>query len=299
MSYAVPAGLYGVGDPGPDSPVIVTCNYKMTWDRVRRSLHGRNVWILVLQTFGVNVWCAAGKGTFGTAELVKRIQFTGLASVVSHRRLVLPILGAVGVSAHRVTKQSGFSVDYATIRADDIPQWLDNGMVTTLSMRRLTFSFWERGALVPVELIQGVKQISWAVVPTALTLGNTVSPQAAAVTTAGLVGGMICGTVVGPLLLPWLPFRYFSAKGAFLGGIWTLLLWWLTGRGWRMTEWVGLSSVISAVSGYYLFAFTGCTPFTSRTGVKREMRCAIPLMGVGVGVGVLAMVVEILMGNWG
>jgi len=34
---------------------------------------GRNLWILILDTKGVNVWCAAGKGTFGTEELVFRI----------------------------------------------------------------------------------------------------------------------------------------------------------------------------------------------------------------------------------
>ena len=79
MSYLVPPGLYAVGDPTPSDPVLVTANYKMSYDLVRRELAGRNAWLLVLETYGINVWCAAGKGTFGTEELVARIAATRLA----------------------------------------------------------------------------------------------------------------------------------------------------------------------------------------------------------------------------
>jgi hypothetical protein len=157
MNYLVAPGLYAVGNPTPDDPVVVTANYKMTFDIIRRTLAGRNVWILVLETFGVNVWCAAGKGTFGTEELVRRIVATELARVVSHRRLLLPVLGAPGVAAHEVTKQTGFSLTYATIRADDLPEFLDNGMLTTPAMRKMTFSFYERLVLVPVELVTAMR----------------------------------------------------------------------------------------------------------------------------------------------
>jgi hypothetical protein len=82
---------------------------------------------LILDTKGINVWCAAGKGTFGTDELVGRILKTGLSEIVSHRKLVLPQLGAPGVSAHEVTKQTGFSVVYGPVRAKDIKAFLDSG----------------------------------------------------------------------------------------------------------------------------------------------------------------------------
>ena len=108
MSYLVPPGLYAVGSPTPDDPVLVTANYKMSYDLVRSELAGRNVWLLVLETNGINVWCAAGKGTFGTGELVARIEASRLAQVVGHRRLILPLLGAPGVSAHEVRSRTGF-----------------------------------------------------------------------------------------------------------------------------------------------------------------------------------------------
>ena len=62
----------------------------MSYDIVRSALARRNCWLLLLETYGINVWCAAGKGTFGTGELVRRIASSRLAEVVSHRRLILP-----------------------------------------------------------------------------------------------------------------------------------------------------------------------------------------------------------------
>ena len=99
-SYRVEPGLYRVGSPAAVSPVLVTANYKLTFDKVRACLDGIDAWLLVLDTKGINVWCAAGKGTFGTKELTERIAATDLKNVVSHRRLILPQLGATGVSAH-------------------------------------------------------------------------------------------------------------------------------------------------------------------------------------------------------
>ncbi len=72
MNYSIIPGLYALGNPDDNSPVLVTANYKMSFDRLREALPDRNVWILVLDTRGINVWCAAGKGTFGTEELVRQ-----------------------------------------------------------------------------------------------------------------------------------------------------------------------------------------------------------------------------------
>ena len=91
-------GLYALGAPAPDSPVFVSANYTLSFDALRSALRGIDGYLLVLDTKGINVWCAAGKGTFGTDELVARIEATRLAEVVRHRRLILPQLGAPGVA---------------------------------------------------------------------------------------------------------------------------------------------------------------------------------------------------------
>ena len=56
MRYRVDPGLYRVGAPDRRSPVLVTANYKLTVDTLRKALVGQNVWVLVLDTAGVNVW---------------------------------------------------------------------------------------------------------------------------------------------------------------------------------------------------------------------------------------------------
>ena len=73
MRHIVQPGLYALGSPNPDSPVFVTANYTLSFDALRSALPGWDAFILVLDTKGVNVWCAAGEHTFGTAELVSRI----------------------------------------------------------------------------------------------------------------------------------------------------------------------------------------------------------------------------------
>jgi len=280
MNYLVPAGLYAVGEPGPDAPVIVTANYKMTYDLVRRELAGRSVWLLVLETFGINVWCAAGKGTFGTDELVRRIGKSALLKVVSHRRLILPILGGPGVSAHEVKRRTGFSIAYATLRASDLPEYLDNGEVTTAAMRQLTFNWYERLVLIPVEMVLVLKPVSLvgaAVYLAALLLGG----GSAAATALGAYLGAVCtGIAVAPLLLPVLPGKSFAVKGAFAGLAFSAALFGLAGgAGWSLPVTLASFLALPAVSAFYTLNFTGCTTYTSRSGVRKEMRLGIPVMG--------------------
>lgn len=280
MSYMVPPGLYAIGTPAADDPVLVTANYKMSYDIIRQSLTGRNVWLLVLETYGINVWCAAGKGTFGTGELVRRIESSRLAEVISHRRLLLPILGAPGVSAHEVSRRSGFSVSYATIRAADLPEYLDNGKVTTPAMRELTFTFYERLVLIPVELVQALKPVALiggVLLMLVALLGDTASGVAAF---CAFFGAVLAGIVLGPLLLPWLPGPSFALKGAAIGLFWFGFFYLLAGGdSWSRPVTLAIFLAIPAVSAFFTLNFTGCSTYTSRSGVKKEMRIALPVMG--------------------
>ncbi len=290
MSYMVPPGLYAVGHPAEDAPVVVTANYKMSYDIVRCTLAGRNCWLLVLETYGINVWCAAGKGTFGTGELVRRIAASGLAEVVSHRKLLLPILGAPGVSANEVARRTGFNVSYATIRAADLPEYLDNGMMTTPAMRELTFTFYERLVLIPVELVLALKSIAivgGVALLSAAALGNLA---AGIWSFAAYLGAVLAGIVLGPLLLPWLPGRSFALKGAAVGLVWGGLFYLLAGGARSVPVMVAIFLALPAVSAFHTLSFTGCSPFTSRSGVKKEMVIALPAMGGALLMGVVLLV---------
>jgi hypothetical protein len=286
MSYLVPPGLYAVGAPGPEDPVLVTANYKMSYDLVRRELAGRSVWLLVLETYGINVWCAAGKGTFGTGELVTRVTASRLAEVVAHRTLVLPLLGAPGVSAHEVRARTGFEVRYAAVRAQDIPRYLDGGLQATPQMHELTFLLRERLVLIPIELVIALKGSLWIVPPLALAAGwrgGAFVPAAAVPAVLAYLGAVVAGTVVTPLLLPWLPTRSFAVKGAIVGVLWALAV--LATTGWRGYAAVAAVLLIGVVSAFLGLNFTGATPFTSLSGVKKEMRLSMPIMACGLAAG--------------
>jgi hypothetical protein len=300
MHYAVEPGLYAVGDPDSHAPVLVTANYKMSFDCLRQVLGGRNAWILVLDTKGINVWCSAGKGTFGTGELMERIASSGLDRVVSHRRIILPQLAAPGVAAHEVKKLSGFKVIYGPIRAKDLPAFLDGGLKATPQMRLKTFPIRERIVLIPVELVGAFKTAGILFLVLSILGGfcrggdfwtNTLN--CAIINAGALLSAILAGAVLTPVLLPWLPGRAFSFKGAILGilaaGIFMLWRWEYLPLWKEFLDNSAWFFLVPAASSYLAMNFTGASTYTSLSGVKKEMRRAVPLqIGAGVvGLGLL------------
>ncbi len=302
MQYWLKPRLYAVGAPDSESPVFVTANYKMSFDCLRSSLAGRDGWILVLDTKGINVWCAAGKGTFGTDELVQRIETTGLGDVVSHRRLILPQLGAVGVAAHEVRQRSGFRVVYGPVRTDDLPAFLDAGIKATPEMRRVEFPLWDRLSVAVVELVLAAKYLL-PIVAAFLMLGGLASDGYhpwRMLSSGGLAATLIlisflCGAILAPALLPWLPGRAFSVKGLAVGVGLAASLWLLTlmlpaisiGR-LDLAAWMLLMPVITS---FTVMNYTGSSTYTSLSGVRREMGRAVPLQAIGGILGVALWVV--------
>jgi len=282
MEYKIQPGLYAVGEPDALSTVLVTANYKLTFDVLRRELTGINAWILVLDTKGINVWCAAGKGTFSTAELVNRVEITGLKHLAKHRKLVVPQLGAVGISAHNVRKRSGFSVIYGPVRAADLPVFLKKGMKAEPEMRRVRFSMFDRLKVAPVEMVQGFRYL--LIIGAIFFLlsglsgsGYSIHWQVGAMAVLNILLAYLAGTLIGPLLLPWLPGRSFSSKGAVIGVVTFLILFfikWIEGGYIQVAAWLFL---IPAISSFLTMNFTGASTYTSLSGVKKEMRFAVPL----------------------
>ena len=294
--FTVEPGLYALGDPGGDSPVMVTANYKLTFDLLRRTLAGRHVWILVLDTMGINVWCAAGKGTFGTEEMLDRIQASRLDEVVNHRQLIVPQLGAPGLAAFAIKKHAGFKVVYGPVMMEDLPPFLDNGYRATPEMRIKKFPLKERLVLVPVEIMQGLKQgiplmLFFMLVaglagdgpflPVALSHG--LPPSLA------ILAGLTAGNIVTPLLLPWIPGKPFSIKGAISGLVIFFILFVLSGvygMGYHLLEQLSWLLITLAVSSWFGMAFTGASTYTSLNGVRKEMLRAMPAQFFAIVAGI-------------
>ena len=293
--YKIAPGLYCVGNPDQDSPVLVTANYKLTFDSLRQELTSLNAWLLVLDTRGVNVWCAAGKELFSTREVVNRIKHIGLNKVVGHNRLILPQLGATGVSAHQVKKASGFKVIWGPIRARDIQHFIASENRLDKSMRQVTFSIGERTVLIPVELSHLPKPTFWVLLAVFFLSGigtNVFSLNDAwyrgLMALTAYAGGILAGAVAAPILLPWLPGRAFALKGAHTGIIGGLVVVLLFKNGLIWLESLALLLITVAVISYLAMNFTGSTPFTSPSGVEKEMRRAIPLQAGAILVAIVA-----------
>jgi hypothetical protein len=287
--HRVEPGVYALGDPGPNASVFVTANYTLSFDALRVALQGMSGYILVLDTKGINVWCAAGKGTFGTDELVHRIEETHLDRLVDHRVLILPQLGASGVAAHEVKRRSGFTVKYGPVRAADLPTYLATGRGTS-EMRRVRFGLRDRAVLVPVEVVH-ILMPTLLVSAVLFFAGGWLASLAA-------LAAVLAGVVLFPILLPWLPTREFSSKGFVLGGLvavgfaLTSLFRRAEAPPWIRIGWALIFlAAMPPVTAYLALNFTGSTTFTSWSGVRREISRYVRPMAYMFGAGVLLTII--------
>ncbi len=301
MHYTVPPGLYAVGNPTHTSPVMVSANYKMSFDRLRKNLTGVNAWVLVLDTRGINVWCAAGKGTFCAEEIAHRIEKTHLKEIVTHRTLILPQLSAPGVAVHQLFRLSGFRALYGPVRAEDIQAYLANGKKATEEMRTVYFTLRDRLVLVPMEVVNllrpviaGLAALGVLKIFGASIRGEEVIPvqmlRGIFTTAIPYLGAVAMGAVLVPALLPYLPGRSFAWKGWFLGVLWTVAYLLFTNQLPGRSDMAALLLILPAISSYLALNFTGASTYTSLSGVMKEIRMAKPLLISCVSLGVVFLV---------
>jgi hypothetical protein len=244
----------------------------------------------VLDTKGVNVWCAAGKKTFGTEEIVLRVIAAQLKKVVNRHVLILPQLGAPGVSAHEVKKRTGFKVEYGPVRAADLPEYLKTHQATP-AMRQVNFPLRDRIVLIPVDFMHLILPFLLAAVVLYFFLGGLLPALASLAT-------LLSAGVLFPILLPWLPTHNFSSKGFFLGFLTALpfaVSVFIQHPDWNWYHQVGQALgfllAIPAVVAFLTLNFTGSTTFTSKTGVRREMFAFLPAMAWTFGTGIFLTII--------
>jgi len=283
-NYKIDPGLYALGSPDQNSEMLVTANYKLSFDTLRKNLSGLNVWILVLDTKGINVWCAAGKGTFGTSELVNRIKLTSLDKIVNHKNIILPQLGAVGVAAHSVKCSSGFNVIYGPVKASDIKEFLKLNMKATKEMRRIDFNFIDRLVLIPVDFVYRLEYLLVGLALVFVFAGlnkEGISFLRAVENGLPIIRNIflsyISGIVITPMILPYIPVRSFSLKGFITGLAVYFILFFTNGLGNSLFEIFGWFFFITGLSSFVAMSFTGSSTYTSLSGVKKEMKIAVPL----------------------
>lgn len=285
MNFTVTPGLYAVGSPKFDSDLFVTANYKLSFDKLRSALNGIDGWILVLDTGGINVWCAAGKGAFGTAELLRRMKTDGLNGSINRGRVILPQLGAPGINLPEARRQTGLRINWGPVRADDIQRYITNGYTADKEMRTVRFNFIDRLILTPMEIVPVTKKLFAAAIGIFLLAGfsrdgiifsdalSGGGPYVALLAASSFAGG-----VLTPVLLPFIPFRSFALKGLAVGAATTSGLMLLPGfYDFHPLSVFAAMIFFPALSSYLALQFTGASTFTGITGVKMEIKIALPL----------------------
>jgi hypothetical protein len=291
--------LYALGYPDQNSPVLVTCNFKLTFDTVRRALAGDSYWLLIVESYGINVWCAAGKQSMSTQKVAQMVRATGLERVVAHRTLILPQLAEPAVAGYKLRQLCGFSGVFGPVRIHDLPNFLRAGKQAAPEMRTARFPLGERLRVALVEIYGGRKFLLWTLLA---CLGLAAAGPGGfgfpGILTAGLRAfavvliGFITGTLAVPALLPCLPFRAFAAKGLLTGALTGVLpAVFLAGS---MVQAAAAFSACAAFASWFAMHYTGSTPFTSLSGVDREMRRYMPVQG---GLLVAAVLIWVV-GSW-
>jgi hypothetical protein len=296
-NYRVEPGLYKVGKPTADSDILVSANYKLSFDHLRKNLTGFNVWMLVIDTKGVNVWCAAGKGTFSTCNVVKSIKDNSLDLMVNHRRIIVPQLAATGIAAYKVKEQSGFKVIFGPVRASDIPAFIKAGYKATSEMRKMVFPLHERAKLVPVDFMYRKLQLLLAFVILFFISGLDKTGflfqkmvETSLFPLINIFSAYLAGIVLAPIFLPLIPFRPFSMKGAFWGGVVSVginLIFEVP-----LFEGIAMGLINLSIASFMMMNFTGSSTYTSLSGVKKEMKVAIPLQIAFASTGLVLFIVS-------
>ena len=134
-----------IGNPDKSSPVLVTCNFDYTVRHLKDYLEKEQLdcLLLVVNTKGTNVWCAAAEGIFTTDTVLSHLKVYNVGELVNHHQLILPQLSVAGVKRKEL-KEHGWEGIYGPVYFADLKEFLNNGLTKNKDMQALEYGYWER-----------------------------------------------------------------------------------------------------------------------------------------------------------
>ena len=256
--HRAPTGLDRIGNPDRSSPVLLTGNFTLTVRRLRDVLNGFDAWLLVANSKGINVWCAAGGGHLTHHDVISVLRTSGIADRVDHRELMLPQLAATGVERRPIEASTGWRIHWGPARLEDLPEVLARGGSVHHRERRMRFPLWERLEMasiwfLPIVVILGLG--AWLVAdwPAAAAVALLI-----VVTVVALFASLPRFPVTGSHR--WLTFGSFALAGAAVGCATLAVANQLTPL--RMTT-VGVAAVLAML--VLSIDLTGTTPLYPST----------------------------------
>ncbi|RME04279.1 MAG: 4Fe-4S dicluster domain-containing protein, partial [Deltaproteobacteria bacterium] len=225
---------------------------------------GLDLWVLVANSGGINVWCAACGGFFTDHQVISAVKTSMLAEKVAHRTLILPPLSAPGMSVAHIRQETGFRVRFGPTRASDIPAYLAAGKEKTDAMKRADFSLGHR-----LDMMVSMNFIIWLPLAVLLTF----------VLPGGLLRfSLLFWGIVGLeyLFFPWIPGRTGWRKALFVAlllGAGGIARGYTTQTLSSLWPWIAAGMALAFAVGFDLAGIAGPMPsdaeaFLQRLGVR-------------------------------
>ena len=105
----VTEGIYEIGGPDENSPVLVTTNFSLTYFIVGGEIEGSRVpsWLLIMDTEGLSVMTAWAAGKFSGDVVGMFVKKCGIADKIKHKKIVIP----------------GYSASISGEMEEELPDW--------------------------------------------------------------------------------------------------------------------------------------------------------------------------------
>ena len=119
-------GVYPINDPGPDSPILVTTNFSLTYFTVSSEVEASKVpaWLCIMDVEGQSVLTAWAAGKFVADAIAPFLKKSGIEEKAPHRKVIIP--GYVAQISGELDEElgEGWEVQVGVREAADIPKFL-------------------------------------------------------------------------------------------------------------------------------------------------------------------------------
>ncbi|MFW9817718.1 MAG: acetyl-CoA decarbonylase/synthase complex subunit gamma, partial [Candidatus Thorarchaeota archaeon] len=124
---AVEAGLMEFGDVGPDSPVMYTTNFALTYFTVESDIKqaGSTAYLVVIDTEGMSVQSAVAGRKLTAEKVAETLEETGIADKVNHKILISP--GMAARISGETEEASGWTIKVGPKDSSGIGKYLQEG----------------------------------------------------------------------------------------------------------------------------------------------------------------------------
>lgn len=118
-------GIYEINHPTPESPVLVTTNFSITYFSVANEVEGAGLpaWLLVADADGMSVLTAWAAGKFDSEKITKTVKSTNIADKISKKQICIP--GHVAVLSGELEDDlAGWEIKVGPREAVDLPAFI-------------------------------------------------------------------------------------------------------------------------------------------------------------------------------